>query len=105
MSFIMLFNGCSREPFENDAFAQCLTDNGVKMFGTNTCKFCKKQKEQFGPSFDKIDYVNCGTDREACKDAGITGYPTWMFSNGEKLPGLQPLSYLSNKTGCELPQS
>ncbi len=85
---------------EHDELAQCLTDNDVKMYGTEWCSYCKKQKELFGDSFELIDYIDCDKDPSACKAAGITGYPTWVI-DGDNYAGVQPLERLARLSGCE----
>ena len=44
---------------EYDGFAQCLTDAGATMYGTEWCHICKDQKELFGASFKNINFVDC----------------------------------------------
>ena len=95
-------------PSQYDTFAQCLTDNGVKMYGAWWCSHCQNQKELFGSGFEKIDYVECSSPgsqsmNQTCKDAGIEGYPTWEFADGSRSSGEQTFSFLSTKSGCELP--
>lgn len=86
--------------------AQCLTDQGVKMYGAYWCPHCQKQKKLFGKAFSKVDYVECAVPGNpqsqvpACKDAGITGYPTWVFPSGDRLSGEQPLADLAAKASC-----
>jgi len=43
-----------------DSFSKCLTNNGVIMFGSDSCGFCMHQKKLFGDSFQYVKYVNCG---------------------------------------------
>ncbi len=87
-----------------DNFAECLTENGVKMYGTATCPHCAAQKAEFGSSFEKINYIECSTNPQKCIDAGITGVPTWEFSDGTKIQGEQKLSSLGEKAWCEFPE-
>jgi uncharacterized protein YceK len=111
---VVFLAGCSSEPSENkstesnsanyDTFAACLTENGAKMYGTDWCPHCKTQKEMFGSSFDIVDYINCEIKKSECQQAGIEGYPTWVFENGDKLPGTQQLKTLADRTNCELPE-
>lgn len=94
-------------PGKYDDFAQCLTDSGTKMYGAYWCPHCKEQKKMFGKSWDYIDYIECSTpdgrgQTEECTQAGITGYPTWGFSDGSRLSGKLPMKTLSTKSGCEL---
>lgn len=92
-----------------DAFAQCLTDKGAKMYGAWWCPHCAAQKEIFGSSFSKVNYVECSpngskTFSQMCQDTpGFNGTPTWIFSDGSALSGEQTLQALGDKTGCALP--
>jgi glutaredoxin len=92
--------GCSG-PGKYDSFAKCLTEKGVKMYGTDWCSHCKNQKSLFDKSFKYIDYVDCDWNRDECTRAGVRGYPTWKI-NGENYPGEQSFYELSSLTGCEL---
>lgn len=89
-----------------DALADCLTENGAKLYGTYWCPHCKEQKEAFGDAKDRITYVECTVDRqrnvmsEECKDAGITSFPTWVFGDGSVLSGQQPLRELAAHSDC-----
>lgn len=103
-----VFNKAAPSP--NDAFAQCLTEKGVKMYGAWWCPHCAKQKALFGSAFDYVDYVECSPNSanksivaQECKDAGIEGYPTWTFPDGTELNGEQPLTSLGAKVGCDVP--
>ncbi len=82
-----------------DALAQCITEKGMKMYGANRCPHCKAQKELFGTSFAKIDYIECTTDQVKCNIAGISGYPTWTYQ-GQKYEGEQSFEDLAKITGC-----
>lgn len=88
-------------PGQYDDFAQCLTDKGAVMYGTEWCPHCKDQKALFGNSFDKVNYVDCDDNRQMCLDAGVEGYPTWTI-NGENYAGTQALSTLAEVSGCAL---
>lgn len=101
------YNEKQAGPDPRNDLAQCLTDKGVKMYGAYWCPHCSQQKKLFGKSFSKVDYVECAMPGNpqaqvpACKDAGITGYPTWVFPSGDRLSGEQPLADLAEKAGCE----
>lgn len=97
----------SQAPGKYDAFAQCLTDNGVKMYGAYWCPHCNNQKELFGNSFKYVTYVECAIEGSsdqtiACKNAKVDTYPTWEFKDGSRLSGELPLSTLASKSGCAL---
>ncbi|MBI5370127.1 hypothetical protein HZA85_02995 [Candidatus Uhrbacteria bacterium] len=96
------------KPSRYDSFAQCLTDNGVKMFGAWWCPHCANQKKEFEGAFDKINYTECSEPgsqamNQTCKDAGIEGYPTWEFKDASRLSGEQTLETLGQKADCSLP--
>jgi glutaredoxin len=84
-----------------DEFAKCLTEKGVKMYGTDWCKYCQMQKRLFGSSFKYINFVDCDENRQECIAAGVNAYPTWRI-NGKNYVGLQQLVTLSQLSGCEL---
>ena len=93
-----------------DGFAQCINDSGAKFYGTFWCSFCNKQKEMFSSAEQYLPYVECSTpdgrsQLQTCKQADIDGFPTWKFSDGSELSGLQDLAVLARKTSCELPES
>ena len=91
-----------------DAFAKCLTNKNAVIYGSFLCPHCDDQKKMFGDSFKYIHYVECSQmglpqDVAACKFAQVRYTPTWIFSNDERLVGVQTLKQLSEKTGCPLP--
>src|SRR3989344_1139331 len=88
-----------------DQLAQCLTDKGAKMYGAYWCSHCQNQKRMFGPSFSKINSIECSlpdgkTQTQACQEAGIKSYPTWEFGDGSRLEGEVSLETLAQKTNC-----
>ena len=88
-----------------DAFARCLADKNVAMYGANWCSRCQNEKKAFGDSFRFVPYVECPDDPQKCLAAGINGYPTWIFPDGDKLEGEQGLEKLSLLSGCALPNN
>ena len=95
--------GIISEPKVNvDNLAECLTEKGVIMAGTDTCAACQEQKRQFGDAFDKINYKNCDYEGEWCKQNNITGFPTWVFPDRTYYRGVQNLGFLQQVSGCEL---
>lgn len=92
---------------EYTEFAQCIQDSGATFFGAFWCPHCKEQKELFGDAVTLLPYVECSTpdkqnQTQVCIDENITGYPTWVLKDGERLKGLIPLEALAEKTGCTL---
>ena len=81
--------------------ANCMTENGTKMYGTERCGHCATQKGLFGDAFANIDYTDCDEDRQACLDAGVRGFPTWIDNEGNPYPGTQTLDRLAAISGCQ----
>ena len=96
---LLLLSSCIQPRY--DEFAQCLTKNDVKMFGTDWCSVCKSQKAEFGASFKYVDYVNCDFQTVECKENDVNRYPTWKI-NGTKYVGKQSFNKLASLSGCEL---
>ena len=65
------------------------------MYGTERCGHCKTQKAAFGTAFENVDYVDCDEDRQACLDAGVRGFPTWIDADANPYPGTQSLDRLA----------
>lgn len=89
----------------SDSFAQCLTTAGAKMYGAYWCPHCNSQKAMFGASWQYVDYIECATpgtneQNAVCAQAGITGYPTWVFADNSRIAGEATFAELSAKTGC-----
>lgn len=123
---IIFVSGCLQQEVPSDKyneFAKCLTDKGVKMYGTFWCGKCLTQKKMFGDSFQYINYVECdpkcvrdekgnlpsickGHESQSvlCIEKGVGGYPYWEFPDGSVLEGVQELKFLGKKIGCELPK-
>jgi len=97
----------NNRPSELDDFAQCLAEKEAIFYGAFWCPHCQAQKEMFGNSSKYLPYIECSTpdgksQKKVCDDAGIEGYPTWVFADGSRLSGEVELEALAAKTGCEL---
>ena len=62
----------------------------------------------FGTSQKFLPYVECSTadgsgQLPECINNKVTGYPTWDFADGSRVPGEISLENLATKTGCTLP--
>ena len=99
----------SRKVSTLDSFAQCLSSNGLKMYGAWWCPHCAEQKQDFGYAFEHVNYTECGIEgqthsvNEQCKKDGIQHFPTWQFADGSRHEGVLRLSELAEKSGCNLP--
>jgi len=111
LALILLVGGAlwtRNAPGKLDGFAQCIADSGTKFYGAFWCPHCQNQKKMFGNSAEYLPYIECSAQDtkhqlQVCTDAGVTGYPTWEFPNGERMSGEVPLETLAEKTNCELP--
>lgn len=110
MAFGVAYYLGRRSEHKYDAFARCLGDRGVKMYGAWWCPHCVEQKEKFRASFEYAPYVECGVkgnpkgQNPVCLDAGIKHFPTWQFPpTGERVEKILSLEELSDRTGCPLP--
>jgi hypothetical protein len=99
-----------RSYHQYDAFAKCLKDRGLVMYGAYWCPHCSEQKELFLGAVKYLPYQECGVqgntsvESQVCKDAGIKRFPTWQFPpTGERQEGNLSLEALSDRSGCPLP--
>ena len=95
-------------PGKLDSFASCIKDSGATFYGAFWCPHCQNQKAMFGSSAKLLPYVECSTpdgnsQLPVCKDASVTGYPTWKFADGTVMTGEIPLEKLSELTSCVIP--
>ena len=90
--------------------AQCMTDNGVRMYSSKTCSVCARVKEIFGDAFQYVDEVECHPQGEnpqvqLCLSKKIDHTPTFTVEiDGEELArvdGLQTPEDLARLSGCE----
>jgi hypothetical protein len=101
--------GYHKRAHRYDAFARCIAQRDVKMYGAYWCPHCTEQKEMFDAAFKYVPYIECGVPgdtskmQQVCSDAGIKHFPTWQFPpTGERIEGAVPLEDLSLRTGCPL---
>ncbi len=95
-------------PGEHDELATCIAESGATFFGAFWCPHCADQKEMFGNSADLLPYVECSLpngqgQNEMCNAEGIQGYPTWEFSDGERVARVMTRDELAERTNCALP--
>lgn len=94
-----------------DTFAQCLYDNGMRMYGSATCSFCARQRGLFEGSAQYIQEIECdprneGHESERCIEKNISHTPTWIFEDkdGNDVhrfePGVVSLEKLAEVSGC-----
>ncbi|MBI4983040.1 hypothetical protein HZC32_00115 [Candidatus Woesearchaeota archaeon] len=99
---IVFILGCSPSPVQLEKFAVCLKEKGAVMYGAYWCPHCQEQKQMFGESFSKLDYVECEIDTQRCAVEEIAYLPTWKFKDNTSVSKVMPLEELAEKTGCGL---
>ena len=93
------------------ALAKHLRKKGAKMHSAFWCGYCGRQKELFGQqAFTKIRNIECdprgiNPNPQACSQAGVKGFPTWTFPNGQTFGGLTSLSALADASGYTGPRN
>jgi thiol-disulfide isomerase/thioredoxin len=97
-----------------DQFAQCVAGKGMTMYGAYWCPHCKKEKANFGSSFQYVPYVECTQEVKLCKNSNINSYPTWIrqssvgtstaTSTETRYTGELGLEKIAQITGCVLPE-
>jgi hypothetical protein len=88
-------------PGSYDDFADCLTEDGVVVYGNDWCTYTKQQMAPFGNSFSKLKYVRCDDNKQLCDQKGVSITPTWEIS-GKIYSGIQSFQTLGELSGCEL---
>ena len=88
-----------------DGFAHCLAEKGWTMYGAEWCPHCQAEKARFGDAFKNVPYVECPADPAACQAQNVTGYPTWINKDGQRLEGEQGLDGLAKASSCTLPEN
>ncbi len=105
LGFILVFSiasiGTNEQEALTDEFAQCLSEYGAAMYGTEWCSHCQDTKKLFGDGFELINYVDCELNIDVCLDKAIEGYPTWII-DGQRYQGRASGEELANLTGCAL---
>jgi uncharacterized membrane protein len=97
-----------------DEFAQCIYDEGFRMYGSATCVFCARQRALFGDSVEYIREIECDprnpdNESERCIAKNVERTPTWIVEDQEGNdikrfdPGVLSLETLSAESGCVLP--
>ncbi len=94
-------------PGTYDALAKCIAHSSTTFYGAYWCPHCAAQKTKFGTGAKYLPYVECAipgssSQTQVCIDHGIIQYPTWVFSDGSRLVGVQTPQTLAQKTGCAL---
>ncbi len=89
------------------AFAKALAAEGAIYYGADWCPFCTEQKELFEDGENYLPFVEVTNADRSLNEVGveeeIQSFPTWKFSDGTVLEGLQSLEALSLASGIAIP--
>jgi len=69
----------------------------VMYFYSDNCSWCKKQKEvlsQLGTEGYRVKPMNVGQDQSLWEKYQVSGTPTFIAANGDRLPGYQTYDQL-----------
>lgn len=119
LTVIALISGCVSQKEEKassssaalDSFAQCLTEKGVKMYGSYICSACLATKKAFDSSFEYIEEIEChpkgpNPQTDLCLKKDIKKTPTWILEKDgteiKRLEGFQAMEGLAEFSGCSL---
>lgn len=103
---IWLFSGgSSKSDGSAKSLAKCLKDKGAKFYGASWCGHCNNQKKMFGEDAKYLPYIECSegannNQKQVCTDAGVKGYPMWVFADGKIQSGEMTLVQLKQAAGC-----
>lgn len=87
----------------NNDFFSCLKNNGVVIYGTNTCPACTQLKNNLLAIGNNIDliYVNCDENPQRCATEMKANYVPEIQVNGNIFPN-SSIEALSQETGCKI---
>ncbi len=88
---------------EMASFNECLAENGVVIYGSNSCPYCRDLVESLGghEAANPV-YVECTEQREKCDQEAKTGYVPEVQINGEVYDGPRTPEGLGQAVGCAL---
>jgi len=86
-------------------FAQCLTQKGIKLYGSSQDAHTQEQKAVFGKAINYLTYIECIEPESKellfeCQVEAIKIFPTWEFPNKERKSGILSLEELKELSGC-----
>lgn len=109
---LIYFNFPSGNKEDLAPLAQCVTDKGVKMYGSFRCGICAKERALFDDAFQYINEIECHPQGEhaqvaLCQEKKIEGTPTWILEdeNGVEIKrkiGFMNPNALREFSGCEV---
>jgi large repetitive protein len=90
------------------AFAKALTTAGAKLYGADWSATTTEQRGLFEEGSVSLPFVEVTNADRSLNTIGtqqnITTFPTWKFTNGNTLTGLQTLQQIATSSGVAIPQ-
>ena len=83
---------------ETEKLVLCLSEQDAEFYGTEFCADCEKQTNLFGKSFNKLNYVDCGRNKENCPN--LREIHAW-YINKNIYYGFKTIEELKEISGCE----
>lgn len=93
--------------------AECLSNSGWVMFGSETCSACRAQRKLFGDAFGTIASIECNphsnnAQTDLCLKYKVKKTPTWIKIEGpldkqqeiKRIESFQLLTDLAQQTDC-----
>ena len=93
------------ETAELKKFNDCLADEGLVIYGSETCPHCQNLVKTLG-GYDAASsvYIECMEDQQRCaEEMKGQGVPEIQI-NGEKFDGGRSIEILAEATGCPVPE-
>ncbi len=91
------------------AFATLLRNSGATLYGGDWSALTTQQLRLFEDGAIYLSFVEATnpdrTFNSIAQQNNIQSLPTWVFSDGSRLEGVQTLAALSQRTGIAIPQS
>lgn len=89
-----------------EKFVQCLTQKGIKLYGSSQDILTQEQKAMFGEAVNYLTYIECIEPESKellfeCQIKGIKNFPTWEFANQERKSGILSLEELKELSDCK----
>ncbi|MDI6602829.1 MAG: hypothetical protein QME57_01775 [Patescibacteria group bacterium] len=88
-------------------FAQCLTQKGIRLYGSSQDIYTQKQKAMFGRAINYLTYIECIEPESKellfeCQVEAIKTFPTWEFPDKERKSGILSLEELEELSNCQI---
>jgi cyclophilin family peptidyl-prolyl cis-trans isomerase len=91
------------------AFAQALSNSGARFYGAGWDADSTAQKELFQDGGQFLPFIESTNPNrslnQVAMDNDVEDFPTWIFSDGSRLVGVQTLQTLATRAGITIPET